>query len=90
MILWTIEGPIPASENNKRTLADIQESINNAILEHDAKITVRQFYEEYLGVRLCCDRFLIDGETFVDPDDWGWDKKGFRQLYRTRCIREEL
>lgn len=90
MIVWTNNGPLSTSEGNKETLQTIQDAINDAIMNHDAKITIRQLYRNYLGVDLNCAVYKIEPDLYVDPDDWGWDRKGFRQLYRTRIIREEL
>lgn len=28
--------------------------------------------------------------TYYDPDLWGWDKKGFRQIYYRKVVLEEL
>lgn len=48
------------------------------------KVTVAEFFKDYLG------KSMLDLECFVDPNDWGWDKDKFRQLYRTITIRKEL
>lgn len=48
------------------------------------KVTVAEFFKDYLG------KSILDLECFVDPNDWGWDKDKFRQLYQTVTIRKEL
>lgn len=64
------------------------ESINNKIkelIDSGGKITIREFYRDILG---CFDMSSV--ECFVDPDEWGWDKQGFRQLYCYSIERKEL
>jgi hypothetical protein len=92
MIAWTQDGPLSIGNESKNAIEEICTKANSVIAS-GGKITVRDFYQNYLGLKLPSCELLIstfDGEFFIDPDDWGWDKKGFRQLYRTKTIREEL
>lgn len=92
MIAWTENGPYSIGEGSKSAVDKIREKAG-LVIESGGKITVRDFYKEYLGLELPSTEMLIstfDGELFINPDEWGWDKKGFRQLYRTVTIREEL
>lgn len=63
------------------------ESINNQmkeLIDSGGKITIREFYRDFLG----CSMKSV--ECLVDPDEWGWDKRGFRQLYTHNVERIEL
>lgn len=97
MIVWSEKEPTiidydPENEYHN-DFRKTMEKLREDIIKNDQKITVRDFYEQYLGFSINSPYLLtteLDGEFFINPDEWGWDKKGFRQLYRTRTIVEEL
>lgn len=61
-------------QSSEQQIRDILDQTNHGIKERDEKITIRELYDR-LGIKSVRD--------YPDPyiDCWGWDKKGFRQLY---------
>lgn len=93
MIIWYPKGPIPSDKETKDALDKLVAQINKDIAEKHEKCTIRQMYAKIGGMgysRILKPYEMLLGEFFIDPDEWGWDEKGFRRLYRTVTIREEL
>lgn len=92
MILWTQEGPVirPPDENVSIELEKVKEEIASG-----RYVTIRQFYT-LIGLPLELDCYWVHSnpefyaDMFVNPDDWGWDEKGFRRLFETVIERKRL
>ena len=94
MVVWTYGGYFASDEGSKELLEKTISRINERIIKSHEKITINQMYKEFFG-GIYYSTILypfknLEGEFFIDPDLWGWDEKGFRQLYRIKKIREEL
>ncbi len=69
-------------QTSEKHLYGVLDQINRDIQEQDAKITIRMLFNKlgFKSTRKYQDEYV---------DCYGWDKKGFRQLYQiTTEIRE--
>ena len=60
--------------------------------EKHKTVTVRQFYRDLLGIRIGTpEEYLKHGDyepnCLVSPDEYGWDEKGYRRLFRITKIK---
>ena len=79
--LWAVMG----SQEKVDRFCSLTAQVEALAKETHECITVRQFYNDMLGIKLGtpeeftshCD---YEPECFVDLDEYGWDDKGYRQL----------
>ena len=92
MFIWTENGlTIRGHITDTKRLHGAMNKANYDIRKDKRKVTIRNFYEEYLNTNIYLPNDPeFEGEFFVDCDDWGWDEKGFRQLFETKTTRIEL
>ena len=76
---------------NKIFLREFETNLCNAILNDGYRITIAELYNA-LGVEVpdVVEFQVTNEKEFIDPYEWGWDRHGFRQLYRKKVVLEPI
>lgn len=92
MIIITSDGafsnasPLPSMLFGPAELETLQQAIDDALRTRD-KVTIEELYNEYFQDDLY---MKYNMEVFVDPSMYGWDKNGFRRLYKPGPYKVEV
>ena len=93
MICWTNLGPVGTTERSRKIIEDTLQQGFEDMMKDRGYVTIRMFYD-LIGIPLQSVEEMtnanVAAEVFVDPDDWGWDEKGYRRLFETVTERLRL
>jgi len=91
MITWTKNGPI-IHINKDEVNQVIQKALKECMKEY-GYMTIRLFYEKIKKPLSSVEEYsdsVYAAETFINPDNYGWDEKGYRKLFETVIKRYRL
>ena len=86
--LWAVMG----TQEKVDSFCRLTEGVAALAKEKHKTVTVRQFYRDVLGIRIGTPEEYLkhkdyELECFVNPDEYGWDEKGYRRLFRITRIK---
>ena len=92
MIIFTREG-VYSDFGNMDALNKVMEAAEEAV-KKEGRITIKELYRDYLKIGM---GYLqpdydpaFEPDLFVDEECWGWDKKGYRQIYEIVTMKLPL